>query len=107
MHGLIDWYLFQSPDHPKRVVFIIDAAVGPTANDLEMLQALRMTKTPFVIVANKSDKIKPARFSARMREIRARVGAHKIILYSSEKKIGQKELAEEIFGKNTPGDHSP
>lgn len=98
LHRLIDWYLFQSPYRPKRVVFIIDAAIGPTDSDLEMLQALEAKRKPVLLVANKSDKVKSARFSKRMREIQARVGANKIVLYSSEKKIGQKELAEEIFG---------
>jgi len=98
LHRLIDWYLFQSPYHPKKIVFIIDAAVGPTDSDLEMLQALQEARKPVLLVANKTDKVKPARFSGRMREIQARVGAFQVILYSSEKQIGQKELAEEIFG---------
>lgn len=98
LHRLIDWYLFQSPYRPKKVVFIIDAGVGPTDSDLEMLRALEAMRKPIVIVANKTDKIKSSRFTARMREIQARVGTHKVLPYSSEKKIGQAELAEALFG---------
>ncbi|MEN6310271.1 MAG: ribosome biogenesis GTP-binding protein YihA/YsxC [Acidobacteriota bacterium] len=98
LHRLIDWYLFQSPYRPKRVVFIIDAEIGPTDSDLEMLRALEETGKPVIILANKTDRIKASRYGGRMREIQARVGAHKVFPYSSEKQIGQKELAEELFG---------
>lgn len=98
LHRLIEWYLFQSPYPPQRVVFIIDAEIGPTDNDLEMLQALEAARMPVVILANKVDKIKAARYGVRMKEIKARVGAHPVIPYSSEKRIGQKELAAELFG---------
>jgi GTP-binding protein len=98
LHRLIDWYLFQSPYHPKRIVFIIDAEIGPTANDMEMLTALEAKRKPVVIVANKADKVKASRYTARLREIQARVGKHKVIPYSSERPIGRLELAEELFG---------
>jgi GTP-binding protein len=98
LHRLIDWYLFQSPYHPKEVVFIIDAEVGPTASDLEMLEGLEATGKQVVIVANKADKVKPARYGVRMREIRDRVGSHRIIPYSSITGAGRDELAMELFG---------
>jgi GTP-binding protein len=98
LHRLIDWYLFQSPYRPKWVVLIIDAEVGPTDNDTEMLRALEKAGKPVLIVANKTDKIKKSRAGVRICEIKALFGNHKVIPYSSEKKIGQKELADEIFG---------
>jgi GTP-binding protein len=98
LHRLIDWYLFQSRCLPKRVILIIDAEVGPTDNDFEMLRALKQAKKPVVIVANKVDKIKKSKAAARVKEIRAQVGSCEIIPYSSEKGIGWKELAQTIFG---------
>jgi GTP-binding protein len=98
LHRLIDWYLFQSPYRPKCVVLIIDAEVGPTENDFEMLRSLEATGKTLVIVANKVDKIKKARTEARLRELRGLFGGHTVIPYSSDKGIGQKELAAEIFG---------
>jgi GTP-binding protein len=97
LHRLIDWYLFQSPYRQKRVILIIDAEVGPTDNDFEMLRSLVATNKPVVIVANKTDKIKKSKAAARLRELRAQLGGHKFISYSSENGIGQKELAAEIF----------
>jgi predicted GTPase len=85
-------------DLPILPGFIIDAEVGPTESDLEMLEGLDATRKPVVIVANKADKVKPSRYHARMREIRDLAGAHKIILYSSTTLVGREELAEELFG---------
>jgi len=98
LHRLIDWYLFKSAHRPKKVVFIIDAEIGPTENDLEMLEGLDATHKPVLVVANKADKVRPARFPSRLREIRERVGPHKIIPYSSVTKAGRDELAAELFG---------
>jgi GTP-binding protein EngB required for normal cell division len=96
LHRLIDWYLFQSPYRQKRIILIIDAEVGPTDNDFEMLRALKEKKKPVVIVANKIDKIRKSKATARLLEIRAQVGSHEIIPYSSETGIGRKELTEKI-----------
>jgi len=98
LHRLIDWYLFQSPYRQKYVVLIIDAEVGPTDSDLEMLRALEETRKSIVIVANKIDKINKSKLQTRLKNIRDIIGNYKIIPYSSNKKIGMKELAEEIFG---------
>lgn len=43
-----------------RLVFVlqlIDLKVGPTQNDLDMLDWLYETKTPFIVVATKTDKL--------------------------------------------------
>ncbi|MGD0782807.1 MAG: ribosome biogenesis GTP-binding protein YihA/YsxC [Candidatus Aminicenantales bacterium] len=99
LHRLIDWYLFQSPYRQKQVILIIDAEVGPTDNDFEILRGLEATKKPVVIVANKADKIRKTKSAARLREIQAQLGSHKIIPYSSETGIGRKDLAAAIFGQ--------
>jgi GTP-binding protein len=97
LHRLIDWYFFQSPYRQERVVLIIDAEVGPTDNDFEILRALDQAKKAIVIVANKADKIRKTKAAARLREIRALLGSREVIPYSSETGIGRKELIEEIF----------
>jgi GTP-binding protein len=62
-----------------------------------MLRALEATDKPFVVVANKSDKVKKSKAEARWRELRALLQGHKLIPYSSDKGVGQKELADELF----------
>ena len=79
-------------------VLIIDAEVGPTENDIEMLRSLEATKKSVLIVANKVDKIRKTKTAARLRELQDLFGPHKVIPYSSEKELGRRELAAEIFG---------
>ena len=94
---LIDWYLFKSPYQQKKVVLIIDANIGPTDDDLEMLHTLEDFKKDIVIVANKIDKIKKSKYAGQLQEIQNLVGEHKVIPYSSYDKIGISALTREIF----------
>lgn len=94
---LIDWYLFKSQYRQKKVVLIIDANIGPTTSDLEMLQSLENECKDIVVVANKVDKIKKSKYEARFQEINVLIGGHKVIPYSSHSKTGIEVLAKELF----------
>lgn len=94
---IIFWYLFASHYTQKLVLLIIDAEVGPTDNDLEILKGLEQKKKNIIIVANKVDKIKKSQYSNQIKNIQKLVGEHKVIPYSAEKKIGISELTEELF----------
>jgi GTP-binding protein len=94
---LINWYLFNTHYQQKKIVMIIDAKVGVTAADRDMLEALEERRKNIVIVANKIDKIKKADYQKQLEKIRAAVGAHKVIPYSAEKDIGVEELIAEIM----------
>lgn len=95
---LINWYLFMSHYEQKKVALIIDAKVGLTDTDLEILRVLEERKKDIVIVANKADKIRPSMLDARLTSIRDIAAGHKVIPYSSKKRTGFKELKKEIFG---------
>jgi len=94
---LIDWYLFKSSYQQKVVVQIIDAYVGPTAADLEMLYTLEEFEKNIIIVANKIDKIKKSKYEEQLQSIKTLVGEHIVIPYSSHDKIGRNVLANEVF----------
>src|SRR3990172_3529364 len=94
---LINWYLFESGYSQKKVVLIIDALVGPTDADLDMLEALEQAGKDIVIVANKVDKIKNSELKKKFQKIEEVTGAHTIILFSAEKKIGLEALVDEIL----------
>lgn len=89
---LIGWYLFQSGYVPKMVVLIIDANVGLSVNDLEMIDMLEEEGHNIVIVANKIDKVKSSQRLNAVKKITDKVEVHKVIAYSSREKIGLKEL---------------
>ena len=99
LEGLIYWYFFDSPYVQKKVVLIIDALVGPTEGDIEMLRALEERGKNIIIVANKIDKIKKAEYKKKLQGLAGLLGKHKIIPYSAEKRIGVAILTEEILKK--------
>jgi GTP-binding protein len=94
---LVNWYLFTSGYEQRLVVLIIDAEVGPTASDLEILQSLEKYRKNIVIVCNKVDKIKKTNYKKQMEKIKDKLSSHVIIPYSTKNKIGVGGLLYEIF----------
>jgi GTP-binding protein len=92
LYKLINWYLFLSDIKQHQVVLIIDANIGPTTDDLEILESLERYDKNVLVVANKVDKIKPSLYKPRLQEISEAVSPHKIIPYSTVKKIGIADL---------------
>lgn len=63
--GLIEGYL--SSDRDLRLVFmLVDMRHKPTADDIDMINFLIDTETPFVIVLTKADKLKTMERISRM-----------------------------------------
>jgi len=93
---LVNWYLFTSGYEQKMVVLIIDANIGATESDLEILRALEEHGKNIIIIANKIDKIKKSAYAKQIQTIRDAVGKHKVVPYSSKKGIGISDLANEI-----------
>ena len=96
IEGMLNWYFFDSNIEQKKVVLIIDAEIGPTKEDRNILFSLEEYKKDIIIVANKIDKIKKSEYVKQIAKIQALVGEHKVIPYSAEKKIGINDLLEEI-----------
>jgi len=92
---MITWYLFSGIAH-KKIVIIIDALVGPTEQDLGMIERLAQSQKDFVVVANKVDKLKKSAALKQLNAIRQQIGNHKLIPYSALKQIGVAELLMEI-----------
>jgi GTP-binding protein len=97
IQSLIYWYLFDSPYRQTKVVLIIDASVGITNNDAQMLHSLKEQNKNIIVVANKTDKIKKSAYKKQLEEIQKIAGNYKIIPYSAEKKTGANELLIEIL----------
>jgi GTP-binding protein len=94
---MVNWYFFVSDCKQKKVVLIIDAKVGPTKNDLEILRFLDDREKDIIIVANKVDKMGNKKGEDQLKMIKEVMGDHKIIPYSAKKKIGISELLGEIL----------
>lgn len=93
---LIFWYLFNSNNNPK-VVLLIDAEIGPTDSDLQMLHELEKAGKNIVVVLNKVDKIRKSQYKYQLEQLGKQIVGHKLYPYSSKSKIGIEELANELL----------
>lgn len=96
LFNLVNWYLFMSGYEQKAIVVIIDANIGATENDLEIISALEKRNKNIIIAANKIDKIKKSDYAKQIQIIQDAIGNHKVIPYSSKKRIGINDLAKAI-----------
>ena len=97
LRAMVNWYFFISNYKQKKVVLIIDANIGPTEDDLEILHNLEDYKKDIMVVDNKIDKIKKAGYEEQLKTIKNLVGVHQIIPYSAKNKLGVEELLKEIL----------
>lgn len=80
-------------------VFIVDARHAPTANDVVMAQWFIESGCPFVVVANKLDKLKKSEIEPNIRQIREALCLPEecvVIPFSAEKGTGRDELLKMI-----------
>lgn len=95
IQDMIYWYLIKSPYEQKKVILIIDAKVGPTSFDLDVLHSLQGRKN-VVVVANKIDKIKKSEYQQQLASIQEQVG-YKVIPCSAKMNIGMSLIINEIL----------
>lgn len=76
-------------------VLVVDARHPPTADDQAMAALFRETGQPFVVAANKLDKLKKSEVEGNLRLIRERLGLEPgtpLVAFSAEKGDGRQEL---------------
>ncbi len=96
IYELINGYLFGANQRQEIIVLIIDAVVGPTESDLETLAVLENNKKNFIIVANKTDKLKKSELQKQMKNIEHTLSNYKIIPISTKEKNGIGDLLQII-----------
>ena len=94
---MILWYLESGDVTPKKVVLIVDANVGLTKFDLEMIELLNEEQHDYVVVANKVDKIKSSELSKKKRAIAEVLKGVEVIYFSTKTKAGKGELLAKIM----------
>lgn len=97
--AMVEGYLLGRPT--LRTVFVlVDAEVGPTPLDLQMVDWLRHVRIAHRVVAAKADQVKPGRQAARRREVAAALGLgpDAVAWISSRKGSGLPELRNELAG---------
>lgn len=81
-------------------IMIVDARHKPTANDVTMAEWFKGTGCPFVVVANKLDKLRKGDIAPNLAAIREGLvlpEACPLIAFSAEKGDGRDELLKYIF----------
>ena len=90
---------------------LFDLKRGLMANDVELIEYLSDQKLPFMLVATKIDKLNQKEQSQKIKSLKEQVGLFDVLLTSSLKDKGIKQLATHIQitsgldspeGKNTP-----
>ena len=83
------------------ILFLIDIRHSPTQNDKLMYNYIMQSKKPFIILANKADKIAPTKVTSTVNNLQKELNPlmdNEFFAFSSEKKI----YTEEIWNKLQP-----
>ena len=94
----IEQYLFKSPKIAL-IIFLIDIRHNPSENDKLMYNYVMSSGQPFIILANKADKIAPTKVLDSVYSIQKvlnPLGDNVFLPFSSEKKIYCDEVCNEI-----------
>lgn len=94
---------FQDPSLMTLGVQIVDARHKPTADDCTMIECFKQSGKPYIVVANKLDKLKKSEIEPNLLQIRNTLQIDesvKIIPFSAEKKIGREELLSLVTGES-------
>ena len=91
---------FAEPEQMTLGIMVVDSRHKPTANDVTMAQWFFDTGRPFIVVANKLDKLKKREIEPNLAAIREGLGLGDeipLIAFSAEKGEGREELLRYIL----------
>lgn len=94
----IEQYLFKSPKIAL-IIFLVDIRHNPTDNDKLMYNYVMSSGQPFIILANKADKIAPTKVLdsiSAIQKVLNPLGDNIFLPFSSEKKIYCDDVWNEI-----------
>jgi GTP-binding protein len=80
------------------IIFLVDIRHKPTENDLHMYNYIMKSNLPFMVLANKADKIAPTKVDAYVEDLKKEFGMSfsTLLPFSSERKIYQDQVWQEI-----------
>ena len=81
-------------------IMIVDARHAPTMNDITMARWFMDSQCPFVVVANKLDKVKSSQIAGNLQTIREDLELPEncpVIPFSAEKGTGREELVKFVL----------
>jgi GTP-binding protein len=95
--AMIEGYLLERPSL-ELVFVLVDAEIGPTKIDVQMLTWLRDCEVPHAIVATKIDKVRPSKRAGRRQQLAAACGLEPadVLWVSATKGTGIDELQAHV-----------
>ena len=89
-------------DNPNRdllrlVVQLVDIRIGPTEDDLMMIEFMESYGIPFLIAASKADKLSKTAVAKAVEELSAAFPGHRVLAFSSLSGVGKEELRSAIL----------
>jgi GTP-binding protein len=89
---------FSVPERIGLGILVVDARHEPSALDLQMAEWFRRSGRPWVIVANKIDKVRPSGRETALTVVREALGAQErpLAAFSGETRAGRDELIQMI-----------
>lgn len=98
LRKMILWYFADSQARPEKVVLVVDAKVGATEFDRQMIAFLKEHRYDIFVIANKADKLKQSERAKKLHLIRETLGHQDVLLYSAKMKEGRAEFLIAIGG---------
>ena len=90
---------FAAPELMTLGIMIVDSRHAPTQNDITMATWFQETGCPFIVVANKLDKLKKSQIEPNLKTIREVLSLSEetiVVPFSAEKGTGRDELISYI-----------
>lgn len=83
------------------IIFLVDIRHKPSENDRLMYNYVMRSNLPFIVLANKADKIAPTKVDSYVEDMKKELGISfsTILPFSSERKIYSDNVWKEIGGK--------
>lgn len=98
LRRLILWYFISGEAPVTKVVIIIDAKAGLRDFDREMIDIIREYGHPFVVVANKIDKLNQKQLYKSITSIKAELGDDiEVFLFSAKTGKGREQLINNLL----------
>jgi len=86
-------------------VSLVDAYVPPQQNDTQMIEWLRQSGRPFVVVATKADRLSGNELRNSLRRLQEAHGIERLLAYSARTAFGKEDLWREIWERvQQPGE---
>jgi GTP-binding protein len=96
LDALISWYLEARKNYIKTVCILIDTKIWLQQKDIEMFNYVQSLEIPVIIVLSKTDRLWKSEVLKAKNYIEKELFGQKVIITSSTKKVGIKELFKEL-----------